>query len=200
MTQSIRRRLSYANVVATLALFMALGGASYAAVTLPRNSVGPAQIKSNAVTGAKVKNSTLTGSDVKDGSLTTKDFGSTLPAGPQGAAGAQGAPGAPGAKGDKGDPGDPKRSFARIAYTAGVPAITAQSGGLAVVNEPFLGAVRISFPQSMDACAVTATSFTGGATTSIRRSTVGAGTEIVVIGFDDAGTTVETDFDLITQC
>ncbi len=33
-------RLSYANVVATLALFLALGGVSYATVKLPRNSVG----------------------------------------------------------------------------------------------------------------------------------------------------------------
>ena len=38
--QRVRERLSYANVVATLALFIALGGASYAAVTLPHDSVG----------------------------------------------------------------------------------------------------------------------------------------------------------------
>ena len=37
-------RLSYVNVVATLALFIALGGASYAAVELPANSVGVRQI------------------------------------------------------------------------------------------------------------------------------------------------------------
>jgi hypothetical protein len=37
-------RLSYANVVATLALFIALGGATYAAVELPANSVGVRQI------------------------------------------------------------------------------------------------------------------------------------------------------------
>ena len=35
----LREKLSYANVVATLALFVALGGASYAAVTLPAGSV-----------------------------------------------------------------------------------------------------------------------------------------------------------------
>jgi hypothetical protein len=42
-------RLTYANVVATLALFIALGGASYAAVVLPANSVGPKQLRSGAV-------------------------------------------------------------------------------------------------------------------------------------------------------
>lgn len=42
--------ISYSNVVATLALFVALGGASYAAVVLPINSVGPSQLRPHAVT------------------------------------------------------------------------------------------------------------------------------------------------------
>ena len=62
--KAIRARLSYANVVATLALVLALGGVSYAAVKLPKNSVGTKQIKKNAVTGAKVKKHTLTGKDI----------------------------------------------------------------------------------------------------------------------------------------
>jgi hypothetical protein len=44
-----RPRLTYANVTSTLALFVALGGAGYAAVTLPANSVGPAQLRTGAV-------------------------------------------------------------------------------------------------------------------------------------------------------
>lgn len=42
-------RLTYANVVATLSLFIALGGASYAAIVLPANSVGPRQLQTGAV-------------------------------------------------------------------------------------------------------------------------------------------------------
>jgi hypothetical protein len=49
-----RPRLSYANVVSTLALFLALGGASYAALTLPRDSVGAAQLRDGAVTLPKL--------------------------------------------------------------------------------------------------------------------------------------------------
>ncbi|MEZ5078229.1 MAG: hypothetical protein R2725_12410 [Solirubrobacterales bacterium] len=45
----IRKHLSFANVVACLALLIALGGASYAAVNLPPNSVGSPQIKKKAV-------------------------------------------------------------------------------------------------------------------------------------------------------
>ena len=36
----------YANVTATLALVLAMGGTSYAAYTLPHNSVGGLQIRS----------------------------------------------------------------------------------------------------------------------------------------------------------
>jgi hypothetical protein len=71
MISSIRTRLTYANVVASLALFLALGGVSYAAVTLPKNSVGSKQIKSNAVTSSKVKDGSLLGKDFKAGQLPT---------------------------------------------------------------------------------------------------------------------------------
>ncbi len=58
--QGLRGGLTYANVMATVAVFIALGGASYAAVKLPKNSVGSSQIKKNAVTGSRVRNSSLT--------------------------------------------------------------------------------------------------------------------------------------------
>lgn len=61
----LRPRLTYANVVATLALVLAIGGASaFAASQLPKGSVGTRQLKKNAVTGAKVKNGSLTGADI----------------------------------------------------------------------------------------------------------------------------------------
>ena len=63
-------RLSYANVIATLALFIALGGGAIAASTLGKNSVGPKQLKKNAVTTSKVKNKAITGAKIKPGSLT----------------------------------------------------------------------------------------------------------------------------------
>lgn len=94
-----RAKVTYANVVASLALFVALGGISYAAIALPKNSVGPKQLKANAVTGAKVK----------DGSLSKADFApGDLPAGANGAAGPKGDTGAAGPKGaDAIDPPDP---------------------------------------------------------------------------------------------
>jgi hypothetical protein len=84
------------NLVAYLALFVALGGTSYAATALSKNSVGAAQIKRNAVNTAKVR----------DGSLLARDFRpGQLPAGPRGVAGTQGLPGPAGADGAPGATG-----------------------------------------------------------------------------------------------
>jgi hypothetical protein len=72
-------------MVAFLALLVALGGTSYAAITLPANSVGTKQLKKNAVTGKKVKNRSLKAIDFATGQL---------PAGPKGDQGPQGPAGA----------------------------------------------------------------------------------------------------------
>ena len=71
----IRPRLAYANVVATLALFVALGGASAFAVTqLAKNSVGSRQLRSKAVTTGKIAPNAVNGSKVANGSLTGEDI------------------------------------------------------------------------------------------------------------------------------
>lgn len=83
--KQIRKRLTYANVMASIAVFLVLGGATaIAAGQLAKNSVGSKQIKKNAVTaakikkdavsGAKVKSGAIDGSKVKDGSLTGSDI------------------------------------------------------------------------------------------------------------------------------
>ncbi len=66
----MRPKLTYANVMATIAVFIALGGASYAALKLPKNSVGAKQLKKNAVTAAKIKKEAITAAKVKKGTLT----------------------------------------------------------------------------------------------------------------------------------
>jgi hypothetical protein len=90
------------NAIAYVALFVALGGTSYAALKIPKNSVGTKQLKSNAVTGPKVKNGSLQVLDFKSGQLQAGPKGDK---GDPGAPGQQGTPGQPGEKGDKGAPG-----------------------------------------------------------------------------------------------
>ncbi len=69
---------SPALVISMLALFVALGGAGYAATALPKDSVGTAQIKNKAVTAPKLhidltwKKPTLTNSWAYGGSDTSE--------------------------------------------------------------------------------------------------------------------------------
>jgi hypothetical protein len=72
MTRGFGRFLRQ-NTIALLALFIALGGTTFAAATvvLPKNSVGTKQLKKNAVTSVKIKNNQVTGADVKESSLGT---------------------------------------------------------------------------------------------------------------------------------
>lgn len=79
----MRVRLTFSNVLSMLALFVALGGSAYAALT---------------VTGKNVKDGSLTGADVKDRSLAPADFSGSV-------VGPQGPQGVPGAKGDTGPQG-----------------------------------------------------------------------------------------------
>src|SRR5689334_19857532 len=85
----LRSRLTYANVTATLALFIALGGTSYAALKLPRNSVGPAQIKTGAVSS----------SELRDRGIRLRDLAPSARASLRGATGQIGPTGPPGPAG-----------------------------------------------------------------------------------------------------
>jgi len=111
-----RPRLTYANVMSTLAVgLLVAGGVGYAAVTLPDNSVGTKQLKNNAVTGAKVKNGSLGTADLSAAARASLQ-GQTGPAGPAGdtgQAGATGATGAAGATGGQGVPGPTASGFAQ---------------------------------------------------------------------------------------
>jgi hypothetical protein len=97
----LRGRVTYANVMATAAVFLALGGTSYAAVTITGKDV-----KDSSLTGRDVKNSSLTTRDIKDGSLVAADFrAGQLTGGAAGSQGTRGEAGAAGPQGPKGDTG-----------------------------------------------------------------------------------------------
>ena len=100
-----KRTPRYANVTATLALFVALGGTSYAAATISgsdvRNgSLTGSDIKNESLKSRDVDNGSLTNRDLKNGSLLAADFkAGQLPAGPQGLPGPQGPQGIQGPQG-----------------------------------------------------------------------------------------------------
>ncbi len=122
------KRFSPATALASIALFVALGGTSVAAVSaLAPNSVGTAQLRNNAVVSSKVKNR----------SLRRVDFAANqLPAGPRGPAGPPGAtgPAGPGARWALVNPGG---------------SIVVQSGGISVAAKPGPGQYILNFGSAV---------------------------------------------------
>jgi hypothetical protein len=132
--------------IGLLALFIALGGTSYAAAKLPRNSVGSTQIKAKAVTEKKLSsgvqrklNRTVQGSAGASGPQgpagapgavgATGETGAQGETGPRGVTGAQGPQGPQGGKGEKGDVGP-------TIGAVGGPNITVTLGGAAFIDLP----------------------------------------------------------------
>lgn len=133
-----RLRPSPAMVIACIALGVALGGTSVAAIqALPKNSVGTKQLKKNAVISSKVKNRSLLAVDFKAGQL------------PQGPKGDPGAPGAPGAPGQQGPPGP----GARWAIVNPDGSILRQSGGI-TTSKPQTGGYLVNFGENVSNRAV----------------------------------------------
>jgi hypothetical protein len=114
-------RPTYSGTTATLALFVALGGSSYAALNLTgadiRNgSLTGSDVENGSLKGRDIDNGTIRGSDLKNGSVTSSDIDDAslkaadfeagqLPAGPAGPAGPSGPQGAAGPQGPQGDHG-----------------------------------------------------------------------------------------------
>jgi hypothetical protein len=130
MRKLLRHRPSPAMGVALLALFVALGGTGYAALQLPKNSVGTRQLRRNAVTSAKVKNGSLHASDFKS---------SSLPAGARGPQGPKGEPGQNGAPAT--------RLFATVSGDGSQKTGTATSA-----SRVAMGLYNVSFPADISGC------------------------------------------------
>jgi hypothetical protein len=104
--EALRERLTYANVMATVAVFLALGGVSYAAVSLPRGSVGREQLRKDSVTKSKIARKSVGRSELRRRGVTKGSLSpwirrqlrrraKTGATGPRGATGARGLAGPP---------------------------------------------------------------------------------------------------------
>jgi len=147
-----------ANAIALVALFIALGGASYAAIKVPAGSVGTKQLKNNAVSGKKLKKNAVTGAKVKNGSLAAGDFaagqlpaGATGPDGPQGSTGSQGQTGLAGSDGATGTTGS-----AGVTGATGVTGLTGASSTAVMTGRSSLGTSSETFAVSGESTAAVA--------------------------------------------
>jgi hypothetical protein len=154
----LKRKLSYANVVSSICLFIVLGGSAYAAA-----SITGKEIKDNTVTSADIKNRSLVAADFKPGQITSAgggaqgtpgakgEPGAAGPAGPQGPKGEAGAPGqngAPGEQGPKGDSGEAgPEGEPGIQGPKGDPGIQGPKGDTGPAGP---GAVRIALDKNAD--------------------------------------------------
>lgn len=129
------RSRGYANVASTLALVVALGGTSYAAMAIPKNSISSPQIVNGSVRSTDIKNGSLKSADFKAGELS--GGGAQGPAGPAGPAGAQGPAGPTGAAGTA-------RAYGLV--TGGTTPVLARQKGFTGVISTGTGAYCLALP------------------------------------------------------
>jgi hypothetical protein len=215
MWARVRPRLTYANVIASLALFIALGGGSYAALQVPKGSVGTQQLKRNAVTSPKVK----------PGSLLVSDFRASQrsqlrgPAGPEGLQGPRGATGPEGLQGPRGatGPEGPRgatgpegpaapRFWAEVREVGAQLQIVDQSGFISL-NQlgPGVFLLNLSHSLNLEGCVAVVTpiateDFDIRATTTWRTEPSTSTATVVVRLFVGANTPDDNDFNMSVWC
>jgi hypothetical protein len=194
MLRKLRSRMTYANVISTIALGLAIGGGTAYAATrigtsnIRYHAVTGSKVANNAITASKVKNSALSGSDIRDNSIR----GADIRAGSLGASDF-----APGQlpKGDKGDKGDPATSiFGVVTSTGGLTAfknLTAISG---------TGPYTVTVNQDVSKCAAVATPTGGGAGNVTAEPTAGNVQQITFHTYAGGGAETSRPFQFAIYC
>lgn len=221
MRHAFRFRPSPSMAVAVIALIVAMGGTSYAALIITGENV-----KDSSLTGADVRNSSLTTSDVRNGSLRALDFqadelpaaerGPQGPQGPAGPQGPQGPQGVPGPQGDEGVPGTPGQDatnlFAFIQDSAATATATLQYGKGAVSVDDPAGANNgvspyvVTFNHFLHGCVAQATSGVGQPSSNLNNAGIAimhamiSGSTVEVFGFAHDGSAKDTGFMLSVFC
>ena len=195
MLRRVRQRLTYGNVVSSMALFIALGGTSYA-LTLPRNSVGSQQIRGNAVRASEVRSGAVRSSEVKDRSLGVRDLSVAA------RRSLRGQTGAPGTPGPVGPPGPPGVTY-RAAVNSGGDTLRANGG--ATTSTRGTNEYVVAFDRLVDDCVSTATlaKVEGGGTETPPAGRITVAREngrVLVKTYDAAGAAAQLPFHLIVAC
>jgi len=188
MRRRILDRLSYANVVATLALFLALGGTGYA-LSLPRNSVGSAQLRSDSVGRPELRRNAVTSPAIRNRSVRIGDLS-------RGARGVLRGP-----TGAIGPPGPAGPTYAASVNTIG----DIIHGNANFSGQSGVGGRIIGFDRPVDACVATATLATvagSAAPPATAHVTVAPGPDgrVLVQTFNPNGSPAALPFNLVVAC
>lgn len=193
----LHQRLTYGNVVATMALFIALGGTSYAVTQLPRNSVGSAQIKRGAVGASELRRSAVSSRAIRNGSISVRDMSRGAQSALRGATGAPGPRGEPGPKGESG-----------VTYRAVVNSGGRLVRGNAVTSDHQggSGTYSVAFDRDISGCVATATLSDAQNGPTVERPPAGRinvgldGSRVLVRTFAEDGTVRDLPFSVIAAC
>jgi hypothetical protein len=185
---SRQRHLSYANVMATVAVFIALGGSAYAVTVLPRDSVGAAQIKRGAVGGSELRTGAVSSRSIRDKSVSLGDI----------SARARGS--LSGAKGDSG----PAGVALHAAINSGGAAV--RGNATAFTHQDGSGLYMVGFAQDVSACEATATLAAVANGASVEQPTAGRitvgpdGPKVAVRTYAADGSVKDQPFNVIVAC
>jgi hypothetical protein len=146
------RRPSASMAVAIVALVMAMGGTSYAALTLPKNSVGTKQLKNRAVTNSKIAKGAVNAAKINTTGLTVPSAVSATNA--TQAANATNASNATNSAELGGIAARGYEPRAMWAYVTASGSVLESSGGISVVSHPFTGGYYLAFPATVDGKAI----------------------------------------------
>ena len=193
MFRKLAAKPSYPAVMSTVAVFIALGGTSYA-LTLPRNSVGSSQIRSRAVGGSELRRDAVRSRHLNDHSVGLRDSSFAARRALRGERGPAGPSGPPGPMG--------------IAYS-----VAMNSGGDAVGGNGHIGghdagtgAYEVRFNRDMSTCRAVASisRVPGGGTEGPAPGEIATSVHsggVTVRTYDSAsGTPKDLPFHLIAVC
>lgn len=192
-----RKRLSFANVTSALALFIALGGTSYAAITLPANSVGRTQIRSSGVGQSEIAPNAVGRSEIRTGGVAQKELRNNS-VGPGELRDGRISPA------DLSD--DAKNAVAElkgVTFRVAATEAGATTGGNAksVSRTTDPGVYSVDLGQDVSACQVSATIAGAGATPGLVTVTPGASTNLLTVStFDNAAAAANRPFQLLVAC
>jgi hypothetical protein len=172
------------NVIAYVALFVALGGTSYAAVRLKPGSVTSAALAKHAVTHTKLATNSVTSANVAARTLTSTDFkAGVLSSSGKGAKGDKGATGAAGAAGAPGPQGLPGGATVGARATMSGSSVSAPKG--ASTSVPLTGNTWTQLASELDL-------ITGSLTVQIPSSCTGSFGNALVVSVDGTPQTFAT--------
>ena len=184
----IRSKLTYANVTASLALFVALGGTGFAAATLPRNSVGAPQLRAKSVGPSELRSRAVNSRVIRDRSVRLGDISTGARAS---------------LRGQQGPAGPPAMTI-RAAVSSG--GVAAAGNAVSVEHVSGTNEYRVDFGRALSGCIYSAVLAAVQAGPTLEQPEAGRitvttdGTRVLVRTFGASGNALEQPFHLSAGC